>query len=115
MPLPDTPISASCKAVVNKDHNRAAFAAHTSALTATPMQVMYMVLCLPACLYFITSTYCTHPVCAYRFPPGVQLLNLEELPGAGAMGVAINGLPIFPASDNHNALFCKSGVLPVTE
>jgi hypothetical protein len=52
------------------------------------------------CLDFTTCLYC-------RFPSGVQLLNLEELPGAGAMGVAINGMPIFPASDNHNALFCK--------
>jgi hypothetical protein len=45
------------------------------------------------------------PAC--RFPAGVQLLNVEELPGAGAMGVAVNGMPIFPAADNHNALFCR--------
>ena len=41
------------------------------------------------------------------FPSGVQLLEIAALPGAGAMGVATNGLPIVPAPDNHNAFFCK--------
>lgn len=35
------------------------------------------------------------------------MLGTEELPIAGAMGVALNGVPIYPASDNHNALLCE--------
>ena len=41
------------------------------------------------------------------FPTGA-LLSVAALPGGGAMGVAINGMPIFPAPDNHNAFFWEA-------
>eukprot|EP00195_Chlamydomonas_chlamydogama_P000578 CAMPEP_0202920872 /NCGR_PEP_ID=MMETSP1392-20130828/77083_1 /ASSEMBLY_ACC=CAM_ASM_000868 /TAXON_ID=225041 /ORGANISM="Chlamydomonas chlamydogama, Strain SAG 11-48b" /LENGTH=884 /DNA_ID=CAMNT_0049614391 /DNA_START=111 /DNA_END=2766 /DNA_ORIENTATION=+ len=44
---------------------------------------------------------------AASFPTGASL-NVAVLPQAGAMGVALNGLPIFPANDNHDAYFWEA-------